>query len=178
MTVAALALGALVFAPGAEAQTRLGLAAGLAVPTGDFGDLAQSGFNVEGNVEFKPETMPFGIRADVFYNRFGIDEDATGVSGNFRSFGAALNAIFQMAGISATPYLVVGPAIHNIGGDVDDSSVEIESETKFAAQGGVGVKFPLSGITSRVEARYVTIFTDDENSNFFLIQFGVMGGGR
>jgi opacity protein-like surface antigen len=178
LLVAALAFGAMMFAPGAEAQARIGLAAGLAVPTGDFGDVAKSGFNVEGSAEFRPEAMPFGIRADVFYNRFAIDEDATGESGNFRTFGAALNAIFQMAGVSASPYLLVGPAIHNVGGDVDDSSVDIESETKFAAQGGVGVKFPLSGMTSKVEARYVTIFTEDENTNLFIINFGVLFGGN
>ena len=178
LTFAALALGAMMIAPGADAQARFGIAAGIAMPTGDFADLAKTGFNVEGNLEFKPESFPFGMRADVFFNRFSIDEDETGVSGNFREFGAALNAIFGMAGVSASPYLIIGPSIHNIGGSVDDDEVEIDSETKVGAQAGVGVKFPLSGFTSKVELRYNTIFTEDENTNIIVVNFGVMGGGR
>lgn len=175
LTVAALALGAMVLVPGVDAQARFGIAAGLAAPTGDAADEAKSGFNVEGSLEFRPASMPFGLRADVFYNHLPIDEDATGVDGNFRLFGAALNAIFQMAGVSATPYLVVGPTITNIGVSSDD--VDIDSETKVGAQGGVGVKFPLSGFTSKLEARYITIFTDDENTNLFVVNFGVLFGG-
>lgn len=175
LLVAVLAMSAMVLAPSADAQARFGLAAGLAAPTGDAADFAKSGFNVEGSVEFRPVSMPFGVRADVFYNHLPVDED-TGVDGNFRFFGAALNAIFQMAGVSATPYLVVGPTITNISLSADD--VDFDSETKIGAQGGVGVKFPLSGFTSKVEARYVTIFTEDQNTNLFVINFGVMGGGR
>jgi hypothetical protein len=175
LTVAALALSALAFAPSANAQARFGIAAGLAVPTGDFGDLATSGFNIEGSVEFRPATMPFGLRGDLFYNRFSVDDD-TGFDGNFSGFGGALSALFQMAGIAATPYLVVGPTITNLSADID--GVDTDSETKIGAQGGVGVKFPLSGFTSKIEARYHTIFTDDENTNMFIINFGIMGGGR
>lgn len=175
LTVAALALSALAFAPGANAQARFGLAAGLAVPTGDFGDEVGTGFNIEGSAEFRPATMPFGLRADLSYNRFSVDED-TGFDGNISAFGGALNALFQMAGIAATPYLVVGPTITNISFDVDGQ--DIDSQTKIGAQGGVGVKFPLSGFTSKIEARYHTIFTDDDNTNLFLINFGILSGGR
>lgn len=175
LTVAALSLSALAFAPGADAQARFGLAAGLAMPTGDFADFATAGFNVEGSAEFRPATMPFGIRADLSYMRFGADEDA-GLDGNFSAFGGALNAIFQMAGIAATPYLIVGPTITNLSADIE--GVDVEDETKIGAQGGIGVKFPLSGFTSKLEARYHTIFTDDENTNMFIINFGILSGGR
>lgn len=173
LAVSALVVGTLAFAQSADAQTRFGIAAGLAVPTGDFGDVASSGFNVEGSVEFKPMTMPFGIRADLFYNRFGID--VSGVDGNFTALGAALNALFQMSGVGAAPYLLVGPTITNLDGEVNGSSGE--GETKIGAQGGVGVKFPLSGFTSKVEARFNTIFTENENTNLFIVNFGVLFGG-
>lgn len=177
LAVSALAFSALAFAPSANAQARFGLAAGLAVPTGDFGDLAKSGFNVEGSVEWRSMSMPFGIRGDVFYNRFAIDEDATGFDGNFTALGGALNAIFQMAGIGAAPYLLVGPTVTNLDASVDNSSVNIESETKVGLQGGLGVKFPLSGFTTKLEGRYHTVFTEDENTNMFIVNFGVLFGG-
>lgn len=177
LAVTALAFGALAFVPSANAQTRFGLAAGLAVPTGDFGDFAKSGFNVEGSVEWKSMDLPFGIRGDVFYNRLAFDEDVIGGDGNFTAIGGGLNAIFQMAGIGAAPYLLVGPGIVNLDGDADDPGVDIEGETKFGLQGGVGVKFPLSGFTTKLEGRYHTVFTEDENTNFFIVNFGVLFGG-
>ena len=175
LTAAALVLGALAFAPGANAQARFGLAAGLAMPTGDFGDFATSGFNIEGSAEFRPATMPFGLRADIFYNRFSADEDV-GLDGSFSAFGGALNALFQMAGVAATPYLVVGPTVTNLSADIE--GVDIDSETKIGAQAGVGVKFPLSGFTSKIEARYHTVFTEDEATNMFIVNFGILSGGR
>lgn len=173
LAVSALAIAALAFAPSADAQARFGLAAGLAVPTGDFGDFAKSGFNVEGSVEFKPMAMPFGIRGDVFYNRMELD----GIDGNATAIGGALNAMFQMAGIGAAPYLLVGPTITNLDVKLDDSSIDIEGETKVGLQGGIGVKFPLSGFTSKIEGRYMTIFTEDDNTNLFIVNFGVLFGG-
>jgi hypothetical protein len=175
LVVSALVVGALAFGESAEAQTRFGVAAGVAVPTGDFADFASSGFNVEGSVEFKPMTMPFGIRGDLSYNRFGVD--VSGLDGNFTALGGALNAVFQMAGVGAAPYLVVGPTITNLDGEIDGSTADVEGETKIGAQGGVGVKFPLSGFTSKVEARYNTIFTEDSNTNLFIVNFGILFGG-
>ncbi len=174
VVVSALVVGAFAFGESAEAQTRFGIAAGIAVPTGDFGDVASSGFNIEGSVEFKPMTMPFGIRGDLFYNRFGVD--FTGADGNFTALGGALNAVFQMAGVGAAPYLIVGPTITNLDAEIDGLG-DAEGETKIGAQGGVGVKFPLSGFTSKVEARYNTIFTEDSNTNLFIVNFGILFGG-
>jgi hypothetical protein len=175
LMVSALVVGALAFAQSAEAQTRFGIAAGIAVPTGDFGDRASSGFNVEGSVEFKPLTMPFGLRGDLFYNRFGFD--VSGLDGNITALGGALNAVFQMAGVGAAPYLIVGPTITNYDEEIDGVPGDSEGQTKIGAQGGVGVKFPLSGFTSKVEARYNTIFTEDSKTNMFIVNFGILFGG-
>ncbi len=176
LVVSALVVSALAFGESAEAQTRFGIAAGAAVPTGDFADFAKSGFNVEGSVEFKPMTMPFGIRGDLSYNRFGVD--VSGLDGNFTALGGALNAVFQMAGVGAAPYVIVGPTITNLDGEITGTSAgDVEGETKIGAQGGVGVKFPLSGFTSKVEARYNTIFTEDSNTNMFILNFGILFGG-
>jgi opacity protein-like surface antigen len=185
LTVAALVLGATVFAAGADAQARVGIAAGLAAPTGDFGDFANSGYHIEGSVEFRPATMPFGIRADIFYNNFGFSDELQSdldSDGSFRGIGGALSAVFQMSGVSASPYLVVGPSVTNLDTDIDDSSIETDSETKFGLQAGGGVKFPLSGFTSKLEARYNHVFSDDEDTGFpdvsyFTVTFGLLFGG-
>lgn len=166
LVVSAVVVGTLAFAQSADAQTRFGIAAGLAVPTGDAGEGLSSGFNVEGSAEFKPMTMPFGIRADLGYSQFGAEVG----DGNLTLIGGALNALFQMSGIGAAPYLVVGPTITNLDGGGD-------SQTKIGAQGGVGVKFPLSGFTSKLEGRYHTIFAEGSNFSMFIVNFGVLFGG-
>jgi opacity protein-like surface antigen len=140
-----------------------------------------SGFNVEGSAEFRPGTMPFALRADLYYNRWGFDDDI-GADGNVSAFGGALNALFQMAGTAATPYVLVGPNVTNISVDIDDSD-EPDIGTKFGIQGGVGVKFPLSGFTSKLEVRLTHVFSEDDdiefpNAQWFTINFGILSGGR
>jgi hypothetical protein len=179
----ALAFVMLVAAGAAGAQTRFGLAAGVAMPTGDFGDVSNPGVNIEANVELQPGGMPFAIRGDLFLNRFGLDEDEIGESGSVRGLGAALSALFQLRGAGMTPYLLVGPMLANLDVSLDDSSDEPDIGTNAGLQGGAGVKFPLSGMIARVEVRVAKVFSDDDESgvpdaNWINVNFGVLFGGR
>jgi hypothetical protein len=53
-------------------------------------------------------------------------------------------------------------------GDVDISN----SENKFGINLGGGFTFNLSGFETFVEARYHTIFTDENNTSFIPLSFG------
>lgn len=180
LTVAALAVGALMLTSSADAQ-RVGISAGVAAPTGDFGDAAGTGYNIEGSLEFKPMASPVGFRIDVFYNNFGFSDelkDFLESDGSFRALGAAINAVLSMSGVAAAPYVLAGPSVTNIDANVDDSSVDTDGETKIGLQAGAGVKFPLSGMTSKLEGRYNHIFTEDTATSYFTLTFGVLFGGN
>lgn len=172
--VTVLALGAMLAAPAAKAQVKFGVEGSAAIPMGDFGDATETGFGVAGRVLFKPAAIPFGLRVDGSFNRFGI-KDAP-VDGAFRTFGGALSGVFEMSGVGPRPYLVVGPGVFNgnFTGDICDA-FECEGKTKFAVRGGVGLNLPLSGISTAIEASLTNIFTDEEEDGFDGLRFVNIG---
>ena len=48
-----------------------------------------------------------------------------------------------------------------------------DSETKAGLHGGAGLSFPLGGIDGYVEARFHSVFTEESNTNFIPVVFGV-----
>jgi opacity protein-like surface antigen len=164
-------------------QTRVGLSVGVAAPSGDFGDVANTGVNVEGNVEIRPGEMPFALRADLFLSRFGIDEDATEESGSIRAFGAGLSALFQLAGAGITPYALVGPTVTNLDVSIDGTDDEAEVGTNFGVQAGAGLKFLVSGYLTRFEVRVGQVFSEDDSqgipdARWVTVNLGLLFGGR
>lgn len=185
VALAALALG--VFAASsanaqatssAGAGVQFGVSAGLAAPTGDLADGAKSGYNVNGHLGFSPAAIPFGLRVDVGYTHMGLEE---GVDGSVSAINGTLNALFKipMSG-SVTPYVLAGPGVYNVKAKVDDLDID-ESTTGFGFDAGAGLQFNLSGMTTNLEAAYVSAFTDKDKfgmdkANMFRVTFGMMFG--
>jgi opacity protein-like surface antigen len=192
-----LAACALVAAP-VHAQSSLerpisfGIAGGVSQPLGDFGDIANTGFNVMGTLGFQPTTQAFGFRGDVAYHRFGLDEDAiTGgapgvsVDGNASIIAGLVSVVMTISNASGVrPYLIGGGGVYRqaVSADLteDGQSGEIdESETDFGLAGGGGVSFPLGGMNAFIEARFHSVFAggdDDEdsgNTNFIPVVIGI-----
>ncbi|HSJ63128.1 MAG TPA: outer membrane beta-barrel protein [Gemmatimonadaceae bacterium] len=183
--IATLALVLLGFAlpTATDGQTRFGLAAGVAVPSGDFGDATNTGVSIEGTVEGRPGEMPFAIRGDIFLARFGLDEGETGESGSIRAFGLSLNALFQLLGAGVTPYLLMGPSLTNLDVAIDGTDDEAEVGTNPGVNLGGGVKFLLSGYLGRLEVRWSQVFSKDDdvdfpNARWVTVTAGVLFGGR
>jgi hypothetical protein len=178
--VAGLTLGMLVVAAPADAQRRttqtrtgpvFGVAAGLSQPTGDLGDVADLGFNVTGTLDIAPQAIPFPLRFDVMFNRWGGD----GFDGSIRSLAAMANAVFNIPTQSGglNPYVLGGLGIYNNAVSVDEGD-DPDSETDLGINLGGGFRFPLSGFDTYVEARYHNVFGGDENDASFLpIVFGL-----
>lgn len=183
--VAGLTLAAAISAAPLQAQdmgsTRafsLGIAGGATIPTGDASDLWDTGFNVMGTLGFRPAALPIGVRFDVMYHNLGgksVDFGGIGVDVDDLSvIAGAANAVvnFTTEG-GIRPYLIGGVGIYNVdfgdGGGVGGD----DSQTKFGLNGGAGLEFALSGFNTFLEARYHSIFTDDENTNLIPIVFGI-----
>ena len=182
--IAVLVLGLSVpaLAGTVEAQARLGIAAGVALPSGDFADGTNTGVNIEGNVEVRPGDMPFAIRGDLFLSRFGIDDD-TGEDGSIRAFGAALSGLFQLVGAGITPYLLTGPTVTNLDLDLEGTDDEAELGTNFGVQAGVGAKMLISNYLTRFEVRFTHIFSKDRDAGipsarWITVNAGMLFGGR
>jgi hypothetical protein len=175
---AAFALVAIT-ASTAEAQMPItvGVQGGVAIPTGDLGDGADAGFTIGAGLGFSPAMIPFGLRFDVDFTRFGVKESVVGVSDvNFQVISGTLNGLFNLPAAGMSPYLIAGVGMFSSkfsgGGGSSDS------ETDFGAQGGVGISFGLAGLSAGLEAKYVNIFSDGDNLSWIPITVRINFGGN
>jgi len=209
VTTVALATAATGTTAAAQMPVHVGVAAGATVPTSDVSKELQDqpafkakvGYHVTGLVEFSLPTLPLGLRAEVMYHDLKGDPQTfddpilgTGsVQVDTRLIGGTLNALFTGGGIGVKPYAIGGVGVYNTqakgkaSGDVFGSFSDKQSDTNFGLNGGIGLRFPLGGMSTFLEARYHYIFNssdctnstadfcvDRDNSSFIPISFGVM----
>lgn len=168
MGVGVLAFGALASTASAQsgmmtpapAGPSFGVLGGATFPVGDLRTAANTGYNVGGLVNFLLPPFPLGLRADVMYHRINYKAADTYLG----LLGGDLNALFTvpMEGM-VSPYLTGGVGFYHItfsSGSGSPLGSYSNTENKFALNGGAGLKFNLSGISTFVEARYLYLFTD------------------
>jgi hypothetical protein len=136
--------------------------AGASVPAGDFADAVNTGFALGAGLTLSAPLMPVALRVDGDYSRYAFDraiaDENVGiwaVTGN-AVITPALSPIYFMGG--------VGMYSTNIGD---------ASETDFGLNGGAGLRIPLTGFGSFVEARYHVIMSEPDRTNFIPIVFGI-----
>lgn len=157
-------LAAPLAAQGATRPT-FGITGGLALPTGDFGDGAKSGFEVGAQIGFSSAALPFGLRIDGAYDQF---ESKATSSAKSKILSFTGNAVFggTAAPGSVRPYALAGLGVYNLKGEVRIGNVTSSSaETKFGLNGGAGIDLPLSGIAAFIEARFHFVMSSDDDSN-------------
>ena len=193
-----LAAAALVVAAASTAQAQaptmarpftFGVSAGAAIPTGELAKNdpaldccgANTGFHVNGLIGYQPAAMPVGFRGEIMYNRFGLKNLPSGVDGNGTIVGGSVNAVIGGAGsMGMSPYFIGGVDYAQSKGEISQGGVSISAKkSAFGLNGGVGVKIPLSGFSTFVEARYHYLFSKDDNEGtsnaaFIPISFGIM----
>ena len=184
--------GALLFAATAQAQGasgssgrpfKLGGALGATVPLGNFSDGADLGFHLGGLIEYKPQAVPVNLRGEITYHRNGLKNDFfasedpafNNVNGHFSMLNFVGNIVipFGDAKSSAQPYAIGGLGIYRAKASAEFGGVDIStSSTKFGINVGGGFNFNLSGFETFVEARFHSVFTEGNNTNFIPLSFG------
>lgn len=177
----ALALAALVAVVPAtahaqfERNTKLGVFAGATVPVSDFGDYNSTGFNIGALIEMKPALSPVGLRFDGTYHRLGFKTDFTGASGSTSVWN--LNANVVLSPTASPLYLVGGAGVYSLTDNYQGSSFNPSSGTKVGFNVGGGLRMPLTGFDTFLEARYhmINMGSDGNASNVKMvpISFGV-----
>jgi hypothetical protein len=169
-------------AQGASAQgatsgrPTFGVAAGAAIPTGEFGDFASTGFTVGAHLGFSSASLPVGFRLEGTYQRHDAKGSTVG-NPRFNIISGVANVIAggTAAPGSVRPYFIGGGGVYNFKATAD--GFDSESVTKFGLNGGAGIDLPLSGIAAFAEVRFHYVFTaedDDEgNTSFVPITVGV-----
>lgn len=170
---AAVGLGAA--APNASAQSsmlsgfQIGASAGVAFPTGDFSDAANTGYDVTLMVGFKPTLIPLGVRLEAAYNQFGREVD----NGNVNIPAFTGNLVYTFPSVSFSPYAIGGAGLYRV--NVDPEVGPSVGENKFGFNIGGGIKIPLSrSFETFVEARYNRVSVDNGSISFVPISVGVL----
>jgi hypothetical protein len=166
--VLASMVAALVAMPEVHAQaTNFNLAAGLSLANGNFGDRNDAGYALIVGIGFTQRASPFSIRAEGIYTEYDSkfrDQDkshAGGITGN---------VIYDFKTTPSTPvtlYAIGGVGLYS----VKEESVGEDSETGVGWNLGGGLRFPLTGFSAYVEARYHSV--SSANASFTPIVFGL-----
>lgn len=176
LTARISAIAALTFIPVASARAQSGISiganAGIAFPTGDLGNVVNTGYTVGITVGSKPVTgNPLGFRAEGTFSEFGFQG-----AGDFkhRIVGGTGNLTYDLmpSGTSAL-YGIGGVGIY--GAYDNGSGVNSSTHTAFGFNAGGGYRFALSGFSCYLEARYhyLTGGSQANNESYVPLVFGV-----
>jgi opacity protein-like surface antigen len=167
---ALIALGTLISLPHlATAQGTVAtynLAGGIALPTGSYGDFNDSGFSLIGGIGMAMPGSPLRFRGEASYSQFNHKApfDQSSRAGSFTG-----NAVYDFSmgpGTTFTPYAIGGIGFYGTR-DFDNQ----DSQWNFGWNLGGGVRFPLTGFSVYVEARYHSVSNVDVH--YAPIVFGV-----
>lgn len=150
-----------------------GVSGGASIPTGDFGDASDVGYTLGGHVLLAPASLQMlAFRGDVTFDSWKTK--STIGDGSTRALGVMGNVILKPgSAMSIKPYAIGGLGLVNSKskGSVTSGGVTVTVEGKsnsdLGAQIGGGLEFQLSGFTTFIEAKYMTVFagTDDSSNN-------------
>lgn len=168
MSRAALALAAiLIAAPALHAQTSFSVAAGAALPVGDFADGSKMGYNVTAALGIKPPLAPVGIRVDGMFNSF----EAEAGGGSTRILAGTGNVTLSGAAMVPLGYLIGGVGMYQTS--FSGFTVNEESQNDLGFNVGAGIKFPLTGFSTFAEVRLHFIQAKGGSVKFAPITFGL-----
>ena len=193
--VAAVLAAAIALPATAAAQAPgigIGIAAGQNIPAADYGDAAETGLVLNGFVELRTASA-LGLRASLFWSRSDIDNplirEQDGVTlpdgsdydvrGDVDLVGASADVTLGASSGVIRPYVVGGLGVYRrrVSQDVDGAIAEFQSlrrsETDVGYNGGVGVRLALGGLAAFAEARYYSVATTPERTNFVPITVGI-----
>jgi hypothetical protein len=154
-----------------SAQASFLIAGGLNAPVGRLGDITDLGYNVAAGLNLGSTAAPIGVRLEGAYNGLGYK----GGGGDVRIITGTANAIFNLGTTRDAPYIIGGLGAYNRSAGSSTFGYG-SSSTVVGINGGAGLRFPLSGLSTFFEARYHVMLgnsADGTNYQFIPITFGI-----
>jgi hypothetical protein len=148
----------------------LGIAAGAAIPAGDFADAYNTGFNGTVGLGLSSVGAPLGVRFEGMYNKFPGRDDLLSNQPDARIVAGTASLVYALPGQGIRPYLIGGGGYYGLKLDRPNA----ESINKFGINGGVGALFPLSGFDTYIEARFHNVFTEVSSTQFVPVTIGIV----
>ncbi len=170
--VTAVATALVVTATTADAQWSLGVAGGINAPVSTLGDLTDLGYNAAVSLNLGAQVLPVGLKFEGAYNGLQIKNGG----GDVRIISGTANAVFNVGKAKDAPYLIGGLGAYNRRVNLDRVG-STGDQTVLGINGGGGLRFALSGLTTFFEARYHVMLgnaNDGSNYQFIPITFGIV----
>jgi len=168
---AVVAAGVLSAASTAQAQASLMLSGGLNAPVGRLGDVTNMGYIINAGLNLGGPFIPVGARLEGSYSGLGYKDG----NGDVRLISGTANAIFNLGATRDAPYVIAGVGAYNRSSGSSAFGYGSGS-TVVGINGGAGLRFPLSGLSTFFEARYHIMLgneADGTNYQFIPITFGI-----
>lgn len=157
----------------------IGISGGLSMPMGDLSNVAESGYNITGHYFYRPANAKRVLyRGDVSFDAWGANTTVgTAVlSGSLRSIGFMGNVVISAGDRTSSmrPYLLVGGGLARTSATYDGAAAGFKSsDTNLGVQGGAGLEFSLSGMSTFLEAKYVYALQETSDWTYVPITFGI-----
>lgn len=167
-----------------------GVAGGGVFPADNLDEGFNTGWNASLLAGWRVGASPWGIRLDAVYNQLNGDEIGGFEVDGASVWGAMLDATFEippaMSFGSSGLYLLGGIGVHrlddfdfdeedfDIDGDaeIDEPEFLTESSTEFGVNAGLGFRFGFGRTSLLLEGRWVNMFTEGSDSNYFPVTIG------
>ena len=164
-----LASAALAQGSGYGNPITFGIVGGATIPVGDLSDVAGTGWHAGALLEWSTPTLPVGVRFEGTYHKFGEKDE------NYPNIIAGLvNLVWNFPmtqPYTVRPYLIGGGGLYSYRCDGCSTS------NNFGLNGGAGLRVPLSGFSTIIEARYHIAFNSGagaSNRSFIPISVGIL----
>lgn len=166
--LAVLAMLGFVVPTQADAQTTLYISGGGSFPTGNFGDIANTGWMIAGGAIFDVGTSGLGAGIEGFYGQNNHSYQLLDLNEKTSPYGvmAILDYAFG-TGEGISPYVFGGAGllVHRFSSDATEST----SDSQFGYQFGAGLGLPIAATTSiYLEGR----FMGSSDTNYFALLAG------
>lgn len=138
-----------------------GIAGGAAFPTGDAGDLYDTGYHGSAMLIFNAPLAPVGLRIEGMYAR--MDEKSQfGGSGHVQVGSGTANIVLGPRAIGFRPYFIGGGGLYRVRFTASRAAGGFEdTQDKFGWNAGGGMSFGVGPVASIfIEARYIRVETD------------------
>jgi hypothetical protein len=177
--VFAIALSAFAVSKPAAAQIpgfSVGLGFGPSLASGDFSDVVDTGWHVQGLAELSIPFTPIGVRANLDYHRHS---GAAGLNHNMITGGVNGKVGLPIIPMILSPYVTAGLSMYNTRFSQEISLPGVDAEyfsrtrTDYGINAGGGIEANLLLATVFLEARWHNIFGDGPSSNIMPLTVGV-----
>ena len=186
--LAAIPASTLAQLPGID----FGIAAGANVPTADYGDAAKPGLVLNAFLGLRTGG-PLGVRGALFWSRSDIDNPLIksndgvtlpdnpnyNVTGNVDLVGGSLDLTLGRTHGLVQPYVVGGVGVfrRRVNQDVSGAVTEFNDlrrkDTDVGFNGGVGLRLSLGAAAIFAEARYYSVASEPDRTNFVPVVVGL-----